>query len=341
MKVLKKIIIVIVIIIAIPLIAGLFIKSEYSVVKEVTIQKPRQEVFDYIKFLRNQDNFSVWNQRDPEMKKGLTGTDGEVGAVASWDSQNEEVGAGEQEIKNITDGERIDFELRFLRPFEATDNAYFALEDAENGTLVKWGFDGKMPYPWNIMGLFVDMEEMLGPDLQQGLDNLKEVMDAMKSTPKLDIAEAEVEIIPVLYVSEVSSLNSEEIGGKIGAAYGEIMSLVGIAKLEMAGAPLSITTKFSMEEMMIEFNPAIPVVEIPEGLELSGRIQQGETYAGKVLKTTHTGSYENLHSTYEAIMAHIKENGYEINGDSWEQYIDDPTEVKEEELRTIIYFPIK
>ena len=50
MKVLKKIIIAIVIIIAIPLIAGLFIKSEYAVVKEVTIQKQRQEVFDYIKF---------------------------------------------------------------------------------------------------------------------------------------------------------------------------------------------------------------------------------------------------------------------------------------------------
>ena len=40
-------------------------------------------------------------------------------------------------------------------------------------------------------------------------------------------------------------------------------------------------------------------------------------------------------------IAHIKKNGYEINGDSWEEYIDDPTKVPSEEVRTNIYFPVK
>src|SRR5436853_2020024 len=108
MKTLKKILIVIVILFAIPLIVALFVKSDYAIERQVTINKPKQEVFDYIKYVRNQDNYSVWNQRDPNMKKEYKGTDGTVGFIYSWDSENKEVGKGEQEIVNIKDGERID-----------------------------------------------------------------------------------------------------------------------------------------------------------------------------------------------------------------------------------------
>jgi hypothetical protein len=34
-----------------------------------------------------------------------------------------------------------------------------------------------MPYPMNLMLLFMDMDGMLGKDLQQGLDNLKGVLE--------------------------------------------------------------------------------------------------------------------------------------------------------------------
>ena len=119
------------------------------------------------------------------------------------------------------------------------------------------------------------------------------------------------------------------------------MALMGVAKLEKAAAPRAITTKYSMEEMVCDFNPAIPVVEIPQELELSGRIQKGASYAGKALKTVHTGNYMNLKVTYDAMLKHIEEKGYEINGNSWEEYIDNPEEVEEENRRTNIYFPVK
>lgn len=69
--------------------------------------------------------------------------------------------------------------------------------------------------------------------------------------------------------------------------------------------------------------------------------KKGETYAGKVLKTIHVGPYTSLKPTYDAMIAYIEANGYENNGNSWEEYIDDPTEVAPEELKTIIYFPIQ
>lgn len=178
MRILKRIIIVILILVAIPLITALFVKKDYAVEKEITINKPKQVVFDYVKMLKNQDNYSVWATRDPNMKKEYTGTDGTPGFIASWESKNKEVGTGEQEIIKITEGERIDFKLRFKVPFEAQDDAYMSTEaTGENQTKVKWGFKGAFPYPMNLMNLFVNMNEAVGKDLETGLTNLKTVME--------------------------------------------------------------------------------------------------------------------------------------------------------------------
>ncbi|MDD2983911.1 MAG: SRPBCC family protein [Crocinitomicaceae bacterium] len=183
MKVFKKILIVLGIIIAIPLIVALFVRKDYAVEESIVINKPKYEVFDYIKHLKNQDNFSKWATMDPNMKKTYRGTDGTVGFVSAWESDNENVGAGEQEILKITEGERMDFELRFLKPFESTQVAYMTTETvSENKTKVKWGFSGKMSYPMNLMMLFMDFEEMIGDDFQVGLKKLKTNLEKKHGT---------------------------------------------------------------------------------------------------------------------------------------------------------------
>jgi hypothetical protein len=178
MKILKNLLLVIVGLIVLVLIVAVFVKKDFAVEREIVINKPKTEVFDYIKYLKNQDNYSKWAQMDPAMKKEYKGTDATVGFVSAWDSDKDDVGKGEQEIKGITEGERVDYELRFIKPFEATNYAYMATESASDAqTKVKWGFNGKMNYPMNIMMLFMDMDAMLGKDLETGLNNLKGVME--------------------------------------------------------------------------------------------------------------------------------------------------------------------
>ncbi|MBX3101469.1 MAG: SRPBCC family protein [Bacteroidetes bacterium] len=158
------------------LLLALIVKSDYSMERSVEINKPRSDVFAYLKMLRNHEQFTVWPKMDPDIKTSYKGTDGTVGAVYYWEGPK--MGKGEQEITQIAEDKRIDYALRFKEPMEADDTAYFLLEDSpKGGTLVKWGFAGKMPYPMNLMLLFMDMEEMMGKDLQQGLDNLKEILE--------------------------------------------------------------------------------------------------------------------------------------------------------------------
>ena len=178
MKILKYLLFAVIGIVALVLIVALFVDGNYAVEREITVNKPKQEVFDYVKYLKNQDNFSVWAQMDPDMKKDFKGTDGQVGAISSWESERDDVGKGEQEIIKIEEGKRVDYELRFIEPFEAKDNAYMATEALDSTkTKVKWGFNGKMQYPMNTMLLFMDMEQMLGSQLDSGLINLKAVLE--------------------------------------------------------------------------------------------------------------------------------------------------------------------
>ena len=178
MEILRFLLMGFAILIGVILIIPLFTKKNISVVRDVLINRPKVEVFDFVKLLKNQDYFSVWANKDPDMIKDFRGTDGTVGFVSSWDSQMKDVGMGEQEIIKISDGERIDYELRFMKPFKATNFADFTFEDiSKSQTRVKWGFSGKMNYPMNLFLLIRDMEGMLGKDLQIGLENLKNVLE--------------------------------------------------------------------------------------------------------------------------------------------------------------------
>ena len=178
MKILKSILILIAGIIVIALIAAIFVKKDYSVERDITINKPKDSVYNYIKYLKNQANFSKWDKMDPNAKKEYKGTDATVGFVSSWDSQKKDVGKGEQTIVAMVDGESIDYNLHFIKPFENNANAYMTVETVENNqTKVRWGFTGKMKYPMNLMLLCMNMDKMIGDDLSVGLANLKAILD--------------------------------------------------------------------------------------------------------------------------------------------------------------------
>jgi Polyketide cyclase / dehydrase and lipid transport len=179
MKILKWVLIVIGILIAIPLLIALFLPKDYSVSREVIINKPKDQVFAYVKSLKNQNNWATWNQMDPNQKNEYRGEDGTPGFVHRWEGNPDNVGTGEQEIVKVTEGERVDFELRFEVPFESKSPAWITAEAAsDNQTKVTWGMSGTMPYPMNFMQVFMNMEDMIGTEYEKSLANLKGIIEA-------------------------------------------------------------------------------------------------------------------------------------------------------------------
>ncbi len=170
MKFLKITALVLVAVLALALIAAALLPKDFDSHREIIINQPKQEVYDYIKYIKNQDNFGVWQLSDPDLKASFEGEDGQVGFKYSWES--DKLGKGSQTLTYLQEGERMESELDF--GFGEPAKAYFQLEEtAPDQTKVTWGLTGRSPYPLNLMNLFFDV----GRDFEQGLVNLKNVLE--------------------------------------------------------------------------------------------------------------------------------------------------------------------
>jgi hypothetical protein len=144
--------------------------------KSVEVNTSSELVFDYLKLTVNQDNFSVWNMADPNMKKQYQGKDGTIGFIYSWDSTMKNVGAGQQEITGIKEGKSIEYKVRFIRPMQNVADIKFQITGAdENKTIVAWIFDSPSKFPMSLLSPI--FKKMLGKDLEKGLNNLKRILE--------------------------------------------------------------------------------------------------------------------------------------------------------------------
>ena len=84
MNIVITILLVLAVIIALLLIIALFMKREHYVNREIIINAPRQKVFDYVKLLKNQDEFNKHAMAGPDRKREFKGTDGTVGYIYAW-----------------------------------------------------------------------------------------------------------------------------------------------------------------------------------------------------------------------------------------------------------------
>jgi len=162
-------------IIALLLLIALFMKREHYVKREIIINAPRQKVFDYLKLLKNQDEFNKHAMAGSDRKREFKGTDGTVGYIYAW-SGDKNAGVGEKEIKNIIEGKRIETEIRFVKPMAVTASIIMETESLPNNqTKVIWSNAGTLKYPINIM--IPMMERHVAKDMDSSLLTLKNILE--------------------------------------------------------------------------------------------------------------------------------------------------------------------
>jgi len=154
---------------------ALFTKKRYYIECEIIINAPLQKVFDYLKYLKNWDNFNERAVADPSKKNEFKGTDGTVGFIYAWRG-NKKVGEGEKEIKNIVEGKKIKTEIRFIKPFTAVGHTNMATESVSgNQTKVIFSNTSKIMYPLNILLLVV--EKGIAKDMGESVSCLKNILE--------------------------------------------------------------------------------------------------------------------------------------------------------------------
>lgn len=121
--------------------------------------------------------WSPYDERDPEMKTTLSTPSTGIDAKYTWDG-NKEVGAGRMTITAVDPGRSLDMRLEFDRPFKCDNHVEWRVDEENDQRRITWSMDGKdAPLMPRIVGLFIDMDKMVGKDWEAGLETLKGIAE--------------------------------------------------------------------------------------------------------------------------------------------------------------------
>ncbi len=180
MKKLFKILLAIAIVVVVGfLVMGLVMPKDITVSRTATMHAPKDVVFNQMSNFKNWTNWSPWYKMDPGVKMTYTGTDGAAGAAYHWEGDEKKSGAGDMKCVGIN-GTAMNYEVAFTKPNHGQANGVLKADDAGNGTTTAtWSFTMHMPFPFNAMTVFMNMDKMLGKDFEDGLANMKGYVENM------------------------------------------------------------------------------------------------------------------------------------------------------------------
>jgi hypothetical protein len=172
----KKIIVTIIVLIVALLAFAATRPDAFRIQRTTRINAAPDRIYANLEDFHRWTAWSPWEKMDPAMRRTHSGAPKGVGAVYEWEG-NSKVGKGRMEIVKASAPSVLTVKLDFLKPFEAHNYAEFTLRRVGASTDVTWSMFGPSPYASKVMGIFFDMDRMVGTDFENGLANLKTVAE--------------------------------------------------------------------------------------------------------------------------------------------------------------------
>jgi Polyketide cyclase / dehydrase and lipid transport len=178
--------------------------SEFHVERSATMDAPAETVFAQINDFHKWDAWSPWLNIDPAAKTSYEGPSAGEGAVFRW-AGNADVGEGSMTIVESRPNERVRINLHFIKPFEDTAPTEFVLKGDGNQTTVTWTMDGKNNFLSKVFCLFMSMDKMIGSKYEEGLANMKAIVETAPTEPSSEAPDNQRSEKPIDQPAEPSS----------------------------------------------------------------------------------------------------------------------------------------
>ena len=146
--------------------------DDFEVRREADIAAPPAKIFGYLNDFGQWVKWSPWEKMDLAMQKTMSGAAKGKGSIYQW-TGNKKVGEGRMEILDSQPSSSVKIDLQFIAPFKAHNETVFTLTPRNGETHVNWSMTGKKNFVMKLMGVFMDMDKMVGKDFEAGLANLK------------------------------------------------------------------------------------------------------------------------------------------------------------------------
>ena len=336
MKALKIILIVIIALVVVVFGLSFIAPTKMHIERSIVIKAPKEVIFKNVKMFSNIKKWSPWEDKDSNIKTSIEGTDGTVGAVYKWVG-NKEVGEGNQTVRKIDENKSFETDLHFIKPWESHAAAYTTLNDTTEGVKVSWGFNGEMSRPFNVMGLFMNMDKSIGGEYEKGLARLKSLSEkeAVSGGGKMYIIN-EVTSEPKTYIGIKKTLTFKQLTPFFMENYPKLYADIQKEGLQPSGPPSGLYYTFDENTMKTEVAAAAPVM----GLKSKpGSWQTFTIKGGKALEVDYHGSYNDLGAAHNQIKAHIIDKKMKFIPPVVEEYVTDPgTEKDTSKWLTKIYY---
>ncbi len=144
----------------------------FTVQRSISIKAPPEKIYPMIADFNNWGAWSPYEKLDPSMKRMLSGAASGAGAIYAWEG-NGDAGTGRMEITSVVPPDKVTIQLDFTKPFAANNVVTFTLAPSGDGTTVRWAMRGKNAYVAKLMGVFFNMDSMLGGQFDEGLAAMK------------------------------------------------------------------------------------------------------------------------------------------------------------------------
>lgn len=347
MRALKTLLIILAGIGLLIVILGLTGQDTYRVERSTVIEAAPEAVYPYVSNLAYMKDWGPWQAMDPEQEQRIEGTDGTVGAVWSW--KGEKVGTGAQTITALEPNRSVRSSLEFTEPFESRSDVSYDLEATAEGTKVVWANWGENDFMGRVMAHFGMMDRMLGGDFEQGLANLKELVEREEAERKAERAARTVDGYLIesienpeqVYIGKRNKkLKWDDMEAFFGTHFGAVAAAMGAAGIEPAGAPSGVYWDWNEADRTTDLMAAMPVAG---GADM--RLEGFDTHvvpAGRMLKVAYYGDYSQNMDAHLALDKYIKDKGLEHYGNVIEEYVTDPmAEPDTAKWLTNIYYMVK
>jgi uncharacterized protein YndB with AHSA1/START domain len=172
----KNIAIIIALLVAAVLIYAATRPDAFRIERTISIKAPPEKIFSLINSFHQWEAWSPWEKIDPALTRSYSGADAGKGAVYAWQG-NKDVGQGRMEIIDSTPSSKVVIKIDFLQPFEAHNTIEFTIGPSGDTTKVTHAMYGPSPFVSKLMGLFFNMEKMVGPKFEEGLATLKSIAE--------------------------------------------------------------------------------------------------------------------------------------------------------------------
>ena len=145
--------------------------ATFTVERSRVIDTAVERVFPLVNDFTQWPRWSPWEQLDPEMKRAYAGQPAGPGAVYAW-SGNRKAGAGRMEITGAEEPHRVEVALHFDKPFRSDNTVTFELRPEGERTRVTWRMVGPRPLLMRLAGPLLNMEKLVGRDMDRGLEQM-------------------------------------------------------------------------------------------------------------------------------------------------------------------------